>query len=135
MPTNTSLETDSRARRWAGLILTALLVLFLGFDAFAKILRAAPVLKANAGLGLAESTVAPIGFVLLACTVLYAVPRTSIFGAVLLTAYLGGAVAIQVRANGGAFPIVFSIGVGLMVWLALVLREPRLGWLIALRRW
>jgi len=130
-----SLNSVPPARLWAGLILTALLALFLLFDAGAKILRAAPVLKANAALGLPSRTVVPIGCVLLACTIVYLVPKTAALGAILLTGYLGGAVAIQVRAGGGAFPVAFSAGIGLLVWAALVLRDPRIGWVVVFRRW
>ncbi len=77
----------------------------------------------------------PIGILLLACTAIYAIPPTAILGAILLTGYLGGAVAIQVRAGGGAFPLSFSIIFGLLVWVGLILREPRLGWLVVLRQW
>lgn len=135
LQTNAPLESISAARLWTSYVLTALVALFLAFDAGAKILRAAPVLKANAVLGLADSTVVPIGAVLLACTLLYLVPKTSILGVVLLTGYLGGAIAIQVRASGGVFPVVFSLGVALLAWAALVLREPRLGALLAFHRW
>lgn len=125
----------SALRRWTGLILTGLVILFLAFDGGAKVMLIPPVVKASAGLGLPPHTTAPIGMLLLVCTVIYAIPRTAVLGAVLLTGYLGGAIAIQIRAGGGAFPVGFSFVTGLLVWAGLVLREPRLGRLVALRRW
>ena len=76
----------------------------------------------------------PIGVVLLACVLLYAIPRFSVLGAVLLTGYLGGATAIHVSARSGAFPVGFSIAFGVLAWLGLVLREPRLFSLILFRQ-
>jgi hypothetical protein len=73
-----------------------------------------------------------IGIVLLVCSAIYAVPQTAVLGAILLTAHLGGATAIHVRAGSGVFPIVFSIAFGVLVWVGIVLREPRL-WAILLR--
>jgi len=72
--------------------------------------------------------------VLLTCTAIYAIPSTAILGAILLTGYLGGAAAIQVRAGSGAFPVAFSIVFGILVWVGPVLREPRLLWLILQRQ-
>jgi hypothetical protein len=67
-----------------------------------------------------------IGILLLACTALYATPKTAIIGAILLTGYLGGAVATHLIARSGTLPIVFSIGFGVVVWAGIILREPRL---------
>jgi hypothetical protein len=114
------------ARRWAGRVLGGLLVLFLALDGAMKVAEAGPVLEASEKLGIPRETIRGIGVLLLACTVLYAVPRTAVLGAILLTGYLGGAVAIHVRAAGGAFPVAFAVGLGVLVWLALVLRQPRL---------
>jgi hypothetical protein len=128
METTMSVATaalPSKARLWTGRILTGLLVLFLAFDGVAKIAQLAPVLKASEELGLPANTIVGIGSVLLVCTVLYALPRTAVLGAILLTAYLGGATAINVRAGAGAFPVGFAIGFGVLVWVALALREPR----------
>ncbi len=123
----------SKARLWAGRIVSGLVVLFLLFDGGAKVAKAAPVLEASAHLGLPESTVAGIGIALIACTLAYAVPATSVLGAILLTGYLGGAVAIHVRAGDPAFPTAFAAGFGVLAWLGLFLREPRLGALIPFR--
>lgn len=134
MSKNIPRESPSPIRRWTGLLITALVALFLIADAAAKIVEVEPVLKASAALGLPPDTVVPIGGVLLACTVVYLVPATAVLGAVLLSAYLGGAVAIQVRVGGGAFPVGFSIAIALLAWAGLVLREPRLTWLFWVRR-
>lgn len=122
-------EMDVRpagARVWAGRIVTTLVVLFLIFDGSTKIVEIAPVIEASAKVGLAKHLLPGIGTLLLACTAVYAIPRTAVLGALLLTAYLGGATAIHVRAGSGAFETFFAVGFGGLVWLGLVLREPRL---------
>lgn len=87
-------------------------------------------MEASRQLGLPPGATVPIGILLLVCTLIHVVPRTSILGAVLLTGYLGGATAIQVRAGNGMFPVVFSVGLGALVWIGLALREPKvLSWL------
>jgi len=133
MPADTQPLSPSSAMLWAGGIVTGLVVLFLTFDGVTKVLKVAPVVEASGKLGVAPSTLLGIGVVLLTCTAIYAFPRTAVLGAILLTAYLGGAVAIHVRAGSGAFPVAFSIAFGALVWVGLVLREPRLLWTILLR--
>jgi len=135
MPSNTFSLPVSKPRRWTGIIIAALVVTFLIFDGVTKIIETAPVVKASEQLGLPADVVPAIGFLLLACTLIYVIPRTSILGAILLTGYLGGAVATHVRAENGAFPIIFSFTFGVLVWVALVLREPRLMRLIVFRQW
>jgi hypothetical protein len=124
----------SKAAWWTSWILSGLLILFLAFDGVGKVLMIEPVKKACAELGITESVVPGIGAVLIGSTILYAIPATSILGAILLTGYLGGAISTHVRLGGPAFPIVFASILGVLVWLALVLREPRLRSLIPLRR-
>jgi hypothetical protein len=119
---------------WVGRILSALVVLFLLFDGGAKVMKAAPVLEASAKLGLPESTIPGIGITLIACTVVYVIPPTSVLGAILLTGYLGGATATHVRAGDPIFPTSFSVGFGVLVWLGLFLRDSRVRALIPLRR-
>ncbi len=116
----------SPARLWAGRVLSGLVILFLVFDAVTKILRVAPVVEATEKLGLPGGTIPGIGVVLLVCTAIHAFPRTAILGAILLTGYLGGAAAIHVRAQSGAFPVAFSILFGVLAWAALAMREPGL---------
>jgi hypothetical protein len=126
--------TASGNRIRAGWGLTALVTAFLVFDGGTKVLQVAPVLEASARVGLGPGQVLAIGVILLACTVLYATPRTRILGAILLTGYLGGAVAIHVRAGSGLFETVFPIGVGGLAWLALVVRDVRLLEIVLPRR-
>ena len=116
----------SKSRFWTGTILSGLVVLFLVFDGVTKIIKIAPVMEACSELGIPSNAVPGIGLLLLVCTAVYAVPQTTVLGAILLTGYLGGATAIHVRAENGVFPIVFALVFGLLVWLGLVLREPRL---------
>lgn len=124
----------SKAALWTSRILTGLVVLFLLFDGVTKAMKVPVVLKACAQLGLPENLVAEIGITLLVCTVLYVIPRTSILGAILLTAYLGGAVCIQLRVGNPLFSqTLFPVYFGVLVWLGLYLRESRLRSLIPLR--
>jgi DoxX-like family len=123
----------SKPSLWAGRIISALVVLFLLFDGVTKVLKVAAVLEASAELGVRESVVPGIGIVLLVCTVVYAIPRTAVLGAILLTGYLGGATATHVLAGGPVFPVVFAVGFGVLVWLGLFLRDERLRTLVPLR--
>ena len=135
MPTEThSASTLSNGALWAGGIVTGLVVLFLAFDGVAKVLRAGPVLEASEKLGVPDNTIVGIGILLLTCTAVYAVPKTAVLGAILLTGYLGGAIAIHVRAGSGLFPVAFSFVFGVLVWVGLLLREPRLLWTILMRQ-
>lgn len=119
------------SRVWTGRIITGLMVAFLAFDAVGKLLRVTPVLEASQQLGLSLDYTVGIGMLLATCTLLYVIPRTAVLGAILLTGYLGGATAIQLRADNGAFPIGFAIGVGVLVWTGLALREPRvIAWVL-----
>ena len=122
------------AMPWTGGITTAVVILFLVFDAVTKILKVAPVVEASVKLGLPADAILGVGVLLLACTAIYAIPPTAVLGAILLTGYLGGATAMHVRAGSAAFPVVFSIGVGVLAWIGLFLREPRLLWTILLRQ-
>ena len=116
----------SRKRLWAGCIIRTLAVLFLLVDGVMKLFKPAPVLEATVRLGYPESTIVGIGIVLLTCTLLYVIPRTSIFGAILLTGYLGGAVATQVRVGSGWFETLFPVLLGSLIWGGLWLRDVRL---------
>ena len=116
---------------WLRIGLNGLLVLFLAFDAITKVFRVAPVIEACQKMGLGPDTVVGIGLLLLVCTTLYATPRTAVLGAILLTGYLGGAAASHVMARSGTFPTAFAIGFGVLVWVGMLLREPRLcQWLL-----
>ncbi len=110
------------------------MVFFLIPDAIIKFIKPAPVVDAFAHLGLPLSSSVTLGILLLTCTVLYAIPRTSVLGAILLTAYLGGAVATHLRVGDPLFShILFPTYLGILLWLGLYLREERLRALIPLR--
>jgi len=113
---------------WTGRTLSALAIMFLVFDGAIKVMRHPMVLEASARLGFPPDGRAVVftGALLLACTLLYAVPRTAIVGAVLLTGYLGGAVATQLRAGSPAFELVFPVIVGAVVWTGLVPQRAEL---------
>ena len=112
---------------WAGRILSGLLVLFFVLDGVMKLFKPAEVVRVSVvELGYPEGTIVGIGVVLLAATALYALPRTSILGAILLTGYLGGAVASRVRTEGGWFNTLFPFVFGCLVWLGLWLRDADL---------
>jgi hypothetical protein len=101
-------------------------ILFLTFDAVVKLVKIAPVVDAFAQLGYPISLAPAIGVLALACTAVYAIPRTSVLGAVLLTGYLGGAIATQVRIGAGVFPVFFPLIIAALVWGGLYLREEKL---------
>jgi len=122
----------STATRWTGYVMTILPALFLLLDGVMKLFKPGFVVDATSKLGYQESVIVPIGIVLVICTVLYLLPVTSVLGAILLTGYLGGAVATHVRAGQGAFPIVFPIIIGALIWGGLYLREYRLRSLLPL---
>lgn len=133
MPMETHTVPVSKSMRWTGFVLSGLPALFLLVDAVMKLIKPAPVVEATVQLGYPESVILPLGIVLLACTILYLIPRTSGLGAILLTGYLGGAVATHVRVNGGAFPILFPVILGVLIWGGLYLRDIRLRALVPLR--
>ena len=112
---------------WIGRVLSGLGVAFLLFDAAGKLLKMAPVIEGSAKLGYPESTVVPIGVLLLVGVILYVVPKTSVLGAIYLAAYLGGAVASHYRlGNPLATHVLFPVYVAAFLWGGLVLRSPRL---------
>lgn len=118
---------------WAGRVLSALAVVFLAFDGAIKLTRVPAVLDATVQLGFPLSSIVPIGLTLLACTLIYVIPRTSVVGSVLLTGYLGGAVAAQVRVGHPLFETVFPIIVATVVWAGVFLRDSRARALLAPR--
>ncbi len=115
----------SKPQLWTGRVLSTLVVLFLLWDAILKLVKPPFVVKATRDLGYPEADIVGIGLVLLVCTLLYLIPRTSILGAVLLTGYLGGAIASQLRAQQPSFNIIFAFVFGCLVWAGLWLRNPR----------
>ena len=125
---------NGKTRPWAGYAISALPVLFLLIDGVMKIFKPAVVVDATVQLGYPESTILPIGLTLLVCTAIYVIPQTSILGAILLTGYLGGAVATNLRVENPLFThILFPVYVGIFLWLGLYLRDARLRRLVPLR--
>ena len=126
------LNTASKGKLWTGRVLCAFAALFLFVDAGMKLAMAPLAVQGTIELGYPRSTVFGIGAVLLVSTLLFAIPRTSIFGAVLLTGYLGGAIATHVRVGNPLFShILFPIYVAVMIWGGLYLRDHRLRILIS----
>ena len=114
-------------RRAAGTICTIVAALFLAFDTVLKVLRLGPAVEATTSLGYPGDSVVWIGAVELVCVVLYVVPRTAVLGTVLMTGYLGGAVATHVRISSPLLThTLFPVYVALLLWGGLYLREPRL---------
>jgi hypothetical protein len=119
--------TPSKAARRTGRILSAVIALLLGFDALMKLLRIPPVIKASLELGYPTQAVFGIGLVLAICVITYVIPRTSLLGAVLLTGYLGGAIATHVRVGDPLWThTLFPVYVAAVIWAGLVLRDERL---------
>ncbi|HXB35409.1 MAG TPA: DoxX family protein [Puia sp.] len=109
-------QAPSKATLWTGRIIMGICVLFLLFDAVTKIFPNKYVLDASAKVGWTINTLRPLGIVLLLSTILYAIPRTTIFGAILVTAWMGGATASNILAGYNfIFPIIF----GILVWTGL----------------
>jgi hypothetical protein len=126
MTQGNQLAAVTKKQLWAGRIIGALPALFLLVDGGMKLVKPAPVVEATVQLGYPESVIFGLGIVLLACTILYLVPRTSILGAILLTGYLGGAVATHVRIGNSLFSVFFPVILGVLVWGGLWLRDDRL---------
>ena len=118
------------AKTWTARVLGSLLVLFLLVDGAGKVLRLAPYVEGTARVGYSPSCLVPIGLVLIACTTLYAVPRTAVLGAVLLTGYLGGATATHVRMGE---PFFFPVVFGVLTWACLYVRDARVRTLLVRR--
>ena len=136
----TQAETATRASGkgmiWAGRIVSALPILFLTFDSVIKLIKIQAVNDAMAQLGYPDSLSRPLGALLLACVLVYVIPQTSVLGAILLTGYLGGAVATHLRHQDPLFShVLFPVYVGVLVWLGIFLRDKRIRALVPIRRW
>lgn len=128
-------DPDSKGRRWTARVLGGLVVLFLLFDGGGKVLGLEPSVEGTMELGFPESAVTPVGWILLVVTALYAVPRTAVLGAILLTGYLGGAVAVHLRLENPLLShTLFPVYVGIMAWAALLLSDVRVRELVPWRR-
>jgi DoxX-like family len=124
----------STLRLWSGRILTALPVLFMIFDSVIKLMNIEPVTDSFAKLGYPTTIAVAIGLLEAVCLALYVVPRTSVLGAILLTGYLGGAIATHVRVASPLLThVFFPVYVAALLWAGLFLRENRLRALLPLR--
>jgi len=126
-----ALTQPSKGALWTGRILSGLIVAFMGFDAVVKIIKIPAAVEGTAKLGYPPNVLVPIGLVALACVVLYVIPSTSVLGAILLTGYLGGATATQVRMSDPWF--VLPVLLGVLAWLGLYLRDVGLHPIIPFR--
>ena len=134
MQASTLSAPASKVRRRTGRIISGLAVFFLVFDAVIKFFFIPPVVETFAKLGYPIGLAIPIGVVLLVCVLIYVIPQTSVLGAILLTGYLGGAVATHVRVGDPLFShILFPTYVGALIWGGLFLREDRLRSLLPFR--
>jgi len=118
-----------------GYVVSGVAILFLIVDAVVKLLQLPVAMDATVALGLAAPLVFRIGVIEIACLAVYVVPATSVLGAVLLTGYLGGAIAIQLRAGTPLFTnVLFPVYVAALIWGGLFLREARLRVLVPIVR-
>jgi hypothetical protein len=133
--TSLTLLAATGPRLWTGRVLSGLAALFLLFDSTGKLLQVQPVIDGTQQLGYPRDIVFSLGVILLSCVVAYVIPRTSMLGAVLLTGYLGGAVATHVRVENPLFShVLFPVYVAAVLWGGLLMRDPRLGAFLPIRR-
>ena len=126
------MSTATNWQRRCGLVLSGLATLFFLLDATGKLLQAEPVLKGTVELGWPVTAVVPLGALLLLGAALHALPRTALLGAILLTGFLGGAVATHYRIGSPLFThVLFGVYVGVVMWAGLALRQPELRALLA----
>lgn len=132
---STAAAPTSSSRLWAGRVLSGLGAAFMIFDGVIHVLKIAPVVEAFEQLGYPIGASRTLGLIELICVALYLLPRTSVLGAVLLTGYLGGAIATQVRVGAPLFSVtLFPVYVALLLWGGLYLRDWQVRSLIPLRR-
>lgn len=117
--------------RWISWGVSVFLALFLLFDGVARLVPLDAYVDGLVELGYPESVGPVIGLVLIACTLLYLVPRTAVLGAVLLTGYLGGAVASHLRIEEPNY--LFALAIGVLLWAALYVRDPRVRAILGVR--
>ena len=137
MPTIAEKAPVSKPALWLGRVLSGLVILFLLFDGAIKLVPWPVVTETmdRIGYGSSETLARSLGIITIVCTVLYAIPPTSILGAILLTGYLGGAMASHLRIGSPLFShILFGFYLGLMLWGGLWLRDKSLRASIPFRR-
>lgn len=127
--------TESKAMLWTGRVMSGLVILFLLFDGAIKLVPLDIVIETSRELGIPTSLARTLGVLTLVCTLLYAIPTTSVLGAVLMTGYLGGAIYVHVLNGSPLFShTLFSIYLALLMWGGLYLRDPDLRMLFPFRR-
>jgi DoxX-like family len=120
------MESISAVQLWTGRVLSGIVVAFFVLDSIGKLLKVGPVVEGTVKLGYPESAVFPLGALLLVGVVLYVFPRTSVLGAIYLTAFLGGAVATHFRVGSPlATHVLFGVYIAALMWTGLALRNPR----------
>jgi hypothetical protein len=135
MPTIAHTVAISNKAVWTGRIMSGLVILFLLLDGAMKLIPMDVVIEASAPLGIPAELARTLGVLTVACTLLYAFPRTAVLGAILLTGYLGGAVASHLRVGDPLFThVLFGVYLGVLAWGGLYLRDGRLRALIPLQR-
>lgn len=125
----------SKAAMWTGRGLSGFAAAFLLMDGAMKLAPPQFVIDATVQAGIPANLITPIGVILLCFTTLYLIPRTTVFGAILLTGYLGGAVLTHFRHGDPLFShVLFPVYIASMAWIGLYLREPRLRELVPYSR-
>jgi hypothetical protein len=125
----------SRSSLWGGRVMSWLVILFMLMDGVMKLVKPAPVLEATTKLGFADHHIAVMGVLALICTILYAIPRTSVLGAALLMAYLGGAITSNFRLDQPLFShVLFPVYLGILMWGGLWLRDEKLRQVFPIRK-
>ena len=134
IPVDGAAQQNASTAAHVGRVCTGLAALFLAFDTVLKVLKLQPAVEGTIALGYPVDSVLWIGIIELVCLVMYLVPRTSVLGGLLLTGYLGGAVATHVRISNPLLThTLFPVYVALLLWGGLYLREQRLRALVPLR--
>jgi hypothetical protein len=117
----------------AGRVLTLAVAAFMIFDVSYDLMQAQAAVDANRALGIPADVVLPVGIIGLVCTLLYVFPPTAVLGAILLTGFLSGAVITHLRIHGDMVDMGENVLIGMVVWAALWLRDPRVRWILPLR--
>ena len=120
-------NTSSKKMKITGWVFSSLAILLLLADGFGKLIKPEPVIKATLELGYPENTITTIGILVIICAIIYAIPRSALIGAILLTGFLGGAIATHFRINNPLFShTLFPVYILLFIWLGLYLRSASL---------